>query len=451
MRNRYLLMMVFVLAVSACGIQKPVIGERITADLFGEGVTVSVDDTLYRADWREIFRDANLQNLIADALEKNADLKIAELNLADATAQLKAAKLSYLPSFAVSPSGTLSIPQGGQSVKTYSLPLSMSWEFNLAGRQAAEREAAEFTWMSSGEQLRSAQLQLIAMVANTYYTLVMLDEQIRLTEESVRLQEETLKAINAMKSVGKMNELAVLQAESKIQETLVSLKELLLQRDKTERAVKLLIGETPGTVCRSTYSDTGTVRMDIDSAVSLVQLASRPDVKSAEYELRAMFSNSKVARSAFFPSVSISGDGSWTNNPGEVINPGKLLLNLIGGLTQPLFRNGSIRAGLESAKARQEQAQVRFEQALLAAGSEVADAFGECRMSREKIGLRQAQVESSRSAYEISTELLRHSASVTYLEVLSAQESYLNARIQLTSDWLQSQQHLINLYKALCP
>jgi len=331
------------------------------------------------------------------------------------------------------------------------LPLSMNWEFSLAGRQAAEREAAEFAWMSSGEQLRSAQLQLIAMVANTYYTLVMLDEQIRLTEESVGLQEETLKAINAMKSVGKMNELAVLQAESKIQETLVSLKELLLQRDKTERAIKLLIGETPGTVSRSTYSDTGTVRMDIDSAVSLVQLASRPDVKSAEYELRAMFSNSKVARSAFFPSVSISGDGSWTNNLGEVINPGKLLLNLIGGLTQPLFRNGSIRAGLESAKARQEQAQVRFEQALLAAGSEVADAFGECRMSRDKIGLRQAQVESSRSAYEISSELLRHSASVTYLEVLSAQESYLNARIQLTSDWLQSQQHLINLYKALCP
>ena len=176
----------------------------------------------------------------------------------------------------------------------------------------------------------------------------------------------------------------------------------------------------------------------------------RPDVRSAEYQLRASFSNTKVARSQFYPSLKLTASGSWTNNIGEIVNPAKLLLNLIGGLTQPLFQMGQIKAGVEIAKSQQEQAQIAFEQALLQAGSEVANAMSECHTAQQKLLVREAQVEASRKAVENSRELMQYSSSVTYLEVLTAQSSWLNAQLQQTADWLELQQGKINLFKALC-
>ena len=176
----------------------------------------------------------------------------------------------------------------------------------------------------------------------------------------------------------------------------------------------------------------------------------KKDVRSAEYQLRASFSNTKVARSQFYPSLKLTASGSWTNNIGEIVNPAKLLLNLIGGLTQPLFQMGQIKANFEIAKSQQEQAQIAFEQALLQAGNEVANALSECHTVQQKLQVREAQVESSRKAVENSRELMQYSSSVTYLEVLTAQSSWLNAQLQQTADWLELQQGKINLYKALC-
>lgn len=311
-------------------------------------------------------------------------------------------------------------------------------------------EATLYLWMNTQEQLGYTRLQLIASVVNVYYTLVMLDEQLRISEQSVQLQRETLEAIRMMKDVGKMNELAVNQAETELQATVASVSDLHLQRDKTQRALNLLLGRTPRDVHRSAYANVKAIAMDATTPVSLEALASRPDVRSAEYQLRASFSNTKVARSQFYPSLKLTASGSWTNNIGEKVNPAQLLLNLIGGLTQPLFLNGQIKAGFEVAKAQQEQAQIAFHQALLQAGSEVADAMSECRTAQKKLQVREAQVEASRKAEENIRVLMQYSSSVTYLEVLTAQSSWLTAQLQQTADWLELQQGKINLYKALC-
>jgi outer membrane protein TolC len=271
-----------------------------------------------------------------------------------------------------------------------------------------------------------------------------------LSEQSVQLQRETLETITAMKEVGMMNELAVNQAETELQATIASVSDLRLQREKTGRALNLLLGRTPQNVQYSTFTDVKDISMDADSPVSLEALAMRPDVRSAEYQLRASFSNTKVARSQFYPSLKLTASGSWTNNIGEIVNPAKLLLNLIGGLTQPLFQMGQIKAGFEMAKSQQEQAQIAFEQALLQAGSEVANALSECHTAQQKLLVRKAQVEASRKAVENVRELMQYSPSVTYLEVLTAQSSWLNAQLQQTVDWLELQQGKINLYKALC-
>ena len=211
-----------------------------------------------------------------------------------------------------------------------------------------------------------------------------------------------------------------------------------------------MLGRTPRAIQRSAYAHAKDIMMDAATPVSLEALASRPDVRSAEYQLRASFSNTKVACSQFYPSLKLTANGSWTNNIGEIVNPAQLLLNLIGGLTQPLFLNGQIKAGFEVAKAQQEQAQIAFHQSLLQAGSEVADAMAECRTAQQKLQVREAQVEASRKAAENSRELMQYSSSVTYLEVLTAQSSWLTAQLQQTADWLELQQGKINLYKALC-
>ena len=428
--------------------QKPVVEEAVRPNLLEPDI-ILVDSVPMRS-WQEIFVDESLQALISDALTNNADVRTMRLNVEQAAIQMRVAKLSYLPSFALSPSATVTKANGAPVSTSYELPLTMSWELNLGGQVEAQKSVTKYQWMNAQEQLKYTQLQLIASVANAYYTLIMLDEQLRLSEQSVQLQRETLETITAMKEVGMMNELAVNQAETELQATIASVSDLRLQREKTERALNLLLSRTPQNVQYSTYADVKDISMDADSPVSLEALATRPDVRSAEYQLRASFSNTKVARSQFYPSLKLTASGSWTNNIGEIVNPAKLLLNLIGGLTQPLFQMGQIKSGFEIAKSQQEQAQIAFEQALLQAGSEVANALSECHTAQQKLLVREAQVESSRRAVENVRELMQYSPSVTYLEVLTAQSSWLNAQLQQTADWLELQQGKINLYKALC-
>lgn len=436
------------LLMVGCGVQKPVVEEAVRPNLLEPDI-ILVDCVPIRS-WQEIFVDESLQALISEALTNNADVRTMQLSVEQAAIQMRVAKLSYLPSFALSPSATVTKANGAPVSTSYELPLTMSWELNLGGQVEALKAATKYQWMNTQEQLKYTQLQLIASVANAYYTLIMLDEQLRLSEQSVQLQRETLETITAMKEVGMMNELAVNQAETELQATIASVSDLRLQREKTERALNLLLSRTPQNVQYSTFTDVNDINMDADSPISLEALAMRPDVRSAEYQLRASFSNTKVARSQFYPSLKLTASGSWTNNIGEIVNPAKLLLNLIGGLTQPLFQMGQIKSGFEIAKSQQEQAQIAFEQALLQAGSEVANALSECHTAQQKLLVRKAQVEASRKAVENVRELMQYSSSVTYLEVLTAQSSWLNAQLQQTADWLELQQGKINLYKALC-
>lgn len=437
-----------ILLMVGCGVQKPVVEEAVRPNLLEPDIVLV--DSMSMRSWQEIFVDEPLLSLIAEALDSNADVRTMQLNVEQAAIQMRVAKLSYLPSFALSPSGTVTKANGAPVSTSYELPLTMSWELNLGGQVEALKAATKYQWMNTQEQLKYTRLQLIASVANAYYTLIMLDEQLRLSEQSVQLQRETLETITAMKEVGMMNELAVNQAETELQATIASVSDLRLQREKTERALNLLLSRTPQNVQYSTFTDVKEISMDADSPVSLEALAMRPDVRSAEYQLRASFSNTKVARSQFYPSLKLTASGSWTNNIGEIVNPAKLLLNLIGGLTQPLFQMGQIKAGFEIAKSQQEQAQIAFEQALLQAGSEVANALSECHTAQQKLLVREAQVEASRKAVENVRELMQYSPSVTYLEVLTAQSSWLNAQLQQTADWLELQQGRINLYKSLC-
>jgi NodT family efflux transporter outer membrane factor (OMF) lipoprotein len=408
--------------------------------------------------WRQVFAEPQLVTLIETALERNADLRAANLNVVQAEAQLKAARLSLLPSLTVGAEGNLQSTKGQPTQKTYNIPVTMQWEVDLAGRLRGEKRAAVATYWSTAETERAVRLQLIAAVASHYYTLVMMDEQLAVTRETISNAQQTVEVMQTLKEVGMQNEAAVSAARATWLNVAAQEKTLLQQIQATENALRVICGLTPyPTPKGESFIHHGDSCQDIyllpspfgeGSGVRLSSLSNRPDVKAAEYALKAQMAQVDAARAAFYPQLNITASAGWTNNVGEIVNPGQMLLNAIGSLVQPLFNKGQNRANLRIAKAQQEQALVAFNQALLVAGTELSDALTACRLSSERLALRQQEIAAAERAYEVSKDVMQNS-STTYLEVLTAQQSLLQLRLSLATDRFDLVQGKINLFKAL--
>ena len=397
--------------------------------------------------WRTVFTEPQLVRLIETALERNADLRTANLNVVQAEAQLKAARLSLLPSLTVGAEGNLQSTKGHPTQKTYNIPVTMQWEVDLAGRLRGEKRVAVATYWSTAETERAVKLQLIAAVATHYYTLLMMDEQLTVTRENIENARQTVETMETLKEVGMQNEAAVSAAQAAYLNVAAQEKTLLQQIQATENSIRVLVGKQLESIGRTGIGNAG-VSVNDSATYQLATLANRPDVKAAEYALKAQTAQVDVARAALYPQLTISATLGWTNLVGEVVNPGKILLSAIGSLVQPLFNKGQNRANLRIAKAQQEQALIAFNQALLVAGTELSDALTACRLSSERLTLRQQEVAAAERAYEVSKEVMQNS-STTYLEVLTAQQSLLQSRLSLTTDRFNLIQGQINLFKAL--
>lgn len=410
-------------------------------------MTAASAQTADSIGWRQVFTEPQLVMLIETALEGNADLRTANLNVVQAEAQLKAARLAFLPSLTVGAEGQLSKTKGQPTQKTYNIPVTMQWEVDLAGRLRGEKRAAVATYWNTAETERAVRLQLIAAVATHYYTLVMMDEQLAVTRENISNAKQTVEVMQTLKEVGIQNEAAVSAARATWLNVAAQEKTLLQQIQTTENAIRVLVGKQLESIGRTGFGNAG-VSMNDSATYQLATLANRPDVKAAEYALKAQTAQVDVARAAFYPQLTISASLGWTNLVGEVVNPGQILLSAIGSLVQPLFNKGQNRANLRIAKAQQEQALVTFNQALLVAGTELSDALTACRLSSERLTLRQQEVAAAERAYEVSKDVMQNSSS-TYLEVLTAQQSLLQSLLSLTTDRFDLIQGRINLFKAL--
>lgn len=395
--------------------------------------------------------DTCLLKLVEEALDKNFDVQIAELNMRQAETLLKNTQLRYLPSFAFSPSTSLRKSKSIPTEKSYSLPLTMDWELNLGGRQKYEKQIAKANYEETKYLLDYTKVQLIASVANAYFTLMMLDQQIVITKQCVENQESSLSTMRAFKEVGQSNDLAINEIESSCLNTKASLLELVSQQHNVESSLLLLLNKKNGQISRSKWENRSLFSTNTDSSFALQTLSNRPDVKAAEMSLASACGNVRVAKSAFYPSLHISAEYGWTNYIGEIVNPAQMLLKLIGSLTQPIFNRGVIKAQKEIAESQYRQAEINFEKALLTAGHEVENSLFEIKIMKEKMQIRKQQVEVSKLAFDNCQLLQNYSQSVTYIDVVMAHNTYLTAQIQETADWLLMQQAMINLYKASCP
>ncbi len=419
--------------------------------------TASVSDTLAVRDtanfgnlpWREVFTDPQLQALIEQGLENNVDLLNAALNVKMVEAQLTAAKLAFVPSFTFSPQGTLSSWDGRKTTKTYSLPVQASWSLDLFGNLLSQKRSAQTALLATKDYQLVVKTQVIANIANMYYTLLMLDRQLEIVNEMSGVTKETWDMMKGLKELSAgYNSTSVSSAEANYYSVLAQAADLKRQIRETENSLSLMLGQSAQAIKRGRLEDQN-LPSKFSTGIPLQMLNNRPDVHYAEMSLAQCFYNVQTARSRFYPSITISGSGAFTNSSGAgIVNPGKWLLSAVGSLVQPLFMNGQLIAGLKVAKAEQEQAYNTWQNAVLQAGNEVSNALVLYNTSDERSRLEQKQVAALRRAVE-DTKMLYHDRSSNYLEVITAETNLLNAELTKVADDFYKMQAVVNLYQAL--
>ena len=438
------------LVLSSCGIYnkyKPV--SEVPEGLYGSETVAATDTANFgNLSWKEVFTDPYLQNLIDSALVRNIDMQTAHLRVKEAEASLMTSKLSYLPSLCLAPEGAVSSFDRGKATQTYSLPVTASWELDIFGKVTTAKRRAKAAYEQSKEYEQAVKTQLVSSVANTYYTLLMLDSQYEIAATTESTWKESVRVARAMKNAGMMNEAGLAQTEATYYNICTTVLDLKEQINQTQNSLSLILAEVPHDIQRGKLAGQQ-LPETFATGIPLQMLSNRPDVRSAELSLAQAFYSTNAARSAFYPSITLGGSAGWTNSAGSmIVNPGKLLASVFGSLTQPLFNKGANIAQLKIAKAQQEEASLAFQQTLLAAGSEVNDALTQVQTARSKSIYFDKQVASLENAAR-STRLLMQHGNTTYLEVLTAQQTLLNAQLSQVANRFTEIQGVITLYQAL--
>lgn len=447
--KKTILFLIIAALMSGCGVYKNYKRSDVsTESLYGDNVPTVDTASIGNLTWKELFTDTPLQALIEEGLNNNTDLRIAHLKVEEAEATLRTSRLAYLPSLSLAPQGTLSSFDKQKATRSYQLGGAASWEIDVFGKLTNAKRGAKAAVEESDAYRQAVQTQLIATVANTYYTLLLLDIQIAISTETAANWNENVKTLLALKNAGQTNEAAVSQANANRLAVEASLLTLKQQLNETENSLCTLLGKTPQTIVRGIIEEQF-FPQELTYGVPLQLLSNRPDVRQSEAALAQAFYYTNEARAAFYPNITLSGGAGWTNSGGAgIVNPGALLLQAAGSLTQPLFNKGANTARLKIAKAQQEEASILFRQTLLNAGSEVNNALVQWQTARNRIELGEQQVTALLSTVK-NTKLLMQHGTTTYLEVLTAQQSLLQAELTQASNNFDEIQGVINLYHAL--
>lgn len=441
--------------MSGCGLynkyERPDVNTKgIVRDAVSAADTLAVTDTASFGNlpWRSVFTDSKLQSLIEQGLAHNTNMLNAALNVKMVEAQLLSAKLAFVPSFAFTPQGTIASWDGNKAAKTYSLPVNASWSIDLFGNLLSMKRSAQTALLATKDYQLVVKTNLIAGIANSYYTLLMLDKQLQIVSDMEQLTKETWDLMKFMKDnkIG-YRSTSVQSAEANYYSVQTQKADLVRQIREVENSLSLLLGMPAQTIARGKIEDQQ-LPSDFSTGIGIQMLANRPDVHYAEMALAGCFYDVQTARSRFYPNITISGSGAFTNNSGGIVNPGKWLLSAVGSLVQPIFRNGQLIAGLKVAEYKEKQAFNTWQNAILSAGSEVSNALVLYNSSNEKSKIGAKRIDVLRRNVEDTKSLMASSGS-TYLEVITAQQSLLNAELSKIADDFNKMQAIVNLYYAL--
>lgn len=401
--------------------------------------------------WRSIFTDPQLQQLIEQGLERNTNLLNAALTVKMYESMLAAAKLAFLPAITIGSQqsmGTIATLHTSPSVETksYSIPASASWTLDLFGNILSQKRSTQMDLLAYKDYQMAVRAQVISGIANSYYTLLMFDEQLRIVKEMSKMAKETWNVTQQQFNLGRARANAVHSAEAAYLSTLTQINDFERQIRATENALSLLIGQAGQQIPRSTLA-AQSLPDEFAVGVGVALLQNRPDVHNAEMNLAACFHDVQTARSKFYPSITIGASAAFTNNNG-VLNPGKWLTSLFGSLVQPIFQRGALVAALKVSKLQYEQAFNNWQNMILKAGNEVSNALVNYNQYDANAKLETQRVDALSKAVD-ATISLYHSKGTTYLEVLTAQTQLLSAQLALATDDFNKMQSVVSLYTAL--
>lgn len=409
--------------------------------------------------WTTLFSDSNLLQLIEIGVSQNLDLKQAVARIKIAEAALQQSKQAMLPSLQADASVTdakqsraaLNFPPGiniNLETQTYRAQLSTSWEADIWGKLSSAKRASLAGLLQTDAAKRALQTQLVANIANAYYSLIALDKQLAITLLTIKSRTHNVDAMKVLKDAGKVTGASVVQSEASRYAAEVSVPDLRRSIRETENALSLLLGSTASAINRSTLDAQKPFRM-MAIGVSAQLLENRPDVQAAEFALRAALENTNVAKAYFYPALTLTAGGGLSTLQVKDFFNQSVFYNLVGGLTQPIFARGQNKARLKTAKAQQEIALLAFQQSLLVAGTEVSNALYSYQVANEKRDIRSKQIASLTKAVDFTQELLRYSSATNYTDVLTSEQALLTAQLAEVGDELQGLQAVVNLYRAL--
>ena len=431
------------------------------AGVFGNSqdiVSASSESTIADMSWREFFTDPLLQNLIEQALANNTDLNTARINIEKSQISLKTKKLAYLPSVSFSPQGSLSSFDGAKATKSYTIPLDVSWDVDLFGSITNKKRAAQAALLQAQMTEEATRSNLISTIAQEYFLLQLLDREMEILIETDSLWKASLDTQEALYENGQAYLTAVNQQESSWLDVKLQIVAMRRSIRATENEICSLLCITPQHIERSHWGAEAQYHSATEGqrlfeerymkiGVPAQMLERRPDIRLANYYMEEAFYNTQAARAAFFPSITLSGEVGWTNN-GGIVNPSKLLWQLVGSLTQPIFARGQIKGNYKIAQLTEENLKKKYVQAVIDAGNDVNEAIADCMTAREKHSYYNRQVEVLHEAYYGTHELMDN-GKATYIDVLKAQESLLSAQLNEAENLYNGAQGVIALYIAL--
>ena len=455
------------LMLTGCGIYNKYEQNTPTpSDAFGSDESIKAatgETTIAQMSWREFFTDPLLQQLIEQVLANNTDLNSARIAVEKSQAALAAAKLAYLPSLAFAPQGTLSSFDGGTVVKTYNLPLQLSMDIDVFGSITNKKRAAKAVLLQAEMQQDAIRSNLVSITAQQYLMLQVLDRQLDILIQTDSLWNKSLETEQALWENGKAYSTAVNQMEASYLSVKTQIADTRRNIRAVENAICKLLAVSPQHINRKKWGSSTLHQAEamgdaegrmfnskyLKIGIPAQLLENRPDIRMANHAMEEAFYNTAAARSAFYPSITLSGSLGWTNNSGAgIVDPGKLMWNALAQLTQPIFARGKLIANKKIAQLTEEDMQKKYVQMVINAGNEVNEAIADFMTAREKHTYFQRQVQVLHEAYTGTHELMDN-GKASYIEVLRAQESLLEAQLGSAMNMYDGAQAVIALYIAL--
>jgi NodT family efflux transporter outer membrane factor (OMF) lipoprotein len=424
-------------------------------------VSTTDSTTLARMPWEQLFTDAKLNSLIQEALQSNLDLLMAVERVNAAEAYYKQGRMGYLPTVSLSANGGnyelsdhslsgLSAGGNGPNYENYQLNGNISWEADIWGKIRSNKRAFQAGYLQSEASRRAVESSLIANLTSAYYQLLALDAQVEVAQKTVTTRKESLETMKSLKEAGQVTEAAVKQTEAQVYSTQILLSDLEQNVVLLENTISLLLGRSAGNIERSSLADQE-ILVELKTGYPSQLLRNRPDVIAAEYGLMNAFELTNVAKSNFYPSISVSASaGLESTDFDNWFDSGSIFSNLIGNLAQPVFNSRKIKSQYEAAKAGQQEAKYNFKKVVLTASKEVSDALYSYKAEKKQYQIRLKELEALQQAVVYSEQLLNSAyQNTTYLEVLTARANALNSEINTIDSKYKQLNAIVELYLAL--